>query len=29
MSASTEEYLEALYSLAQDGKPAGTSELSQ
>ena len=29
MSASTEEYLEALYSLAQDGKPAGTSEFSR
>ena len=29
MSASTEEYLEALYSLIQDGKPVGTSELSK
>jgi len=29
MSASTEEYLEALYTLTQNGKTAGTSELSK
>jgi DtxR family Mn-dependent transcriptional regulator len=29
MSASTEEYLEALYTLTQDGKTAGTSEISK
>jgi DtxR family Mn-dependent transcriptional regulator len=29
MSVSTEEYLEALYSLTQDGKPASTSDISK
>lgn len=29
MSASTEEYLEALYSLTQDGKPASTTVISK
>ena len=29
MSASTEEYLEALYTLTQDGKAASTSEISK
>lgn len=29
MSTSTEEYLEALYTLTQDGKTAGTSEISK
>ena len=29
MSASTEEYLEALYTLTQDGKAASTSDISK